>query len=551
MMSTNVLRYGAVAIVAAVIIGVAGYFTIKTTPSPPTTPSSTAEPKIPIRGVFANASRFGEEEYVNEIKDIGANWVEIVLWVLVTENGELIPYDESIYEPPFSMEEIRSRAPTIEEVMATRIKQAHDLGFNVFLCTYHERLGAHHEYGQGLRIDVENFLEQAEEIAIRWAEIAENNGVEMYAPRKELQKFIGQKKALEWDDEILPALRGAYNGNLVRGALVDFAKWDPLARQVWQGEELPSSFAGWDYLGVDFYGSDTDTFEDLAAMYAWFANKVAELKTQNNLKGVVFEELGEPHHGTENYWNDNSLSGDNILNRMYQIFFEGGADTIEGFFPWIWEEEDRDLPAGRYEHIAPNNIIRQYYTASTIPSYSGPIADMYTPTDIAYEVTRTLLQDNFEDDSNWNLFGENVFVNNGVLEWSGHERVTPNDPSSENWQNYIFSGKFMVVDDYLDFHVRSTDSGDYPFIVRPIAIVQLVGPDGRGGFMTTREIHYLIEYNKWYSFTIVAKDNLLQFFVGNDKVLEYLDPNPLLKGTVGLDVHGRAFVDNVIIQEII
>jgi len=126
-MLTNI-RYGVIAIVAAMIIGIAGYFVIKgTTPNP-----SVEEPKIPIRGVFVDAKRLGEEEYVNKIKDIGANWVEIVLWVLVTENGELIPYDDSIYGPPFSMEEIRSRAPTIEGLMATRIQQAHDLGFGVF-----------------------------------------------------------------------------------------------------------------------------------------------------------------------------------------------------------------------------------------------------------------------------------------------------------------------------------------------------------------------------------------------------------------------------------
>jgi len=282
---------------------------------------------------------------------------------------------------------------------------------------------------------------------------------------------------------------------------------------------------------------------------------VAELKTQNNLKGVVFEELGEPHHGTENYWNDNSLSGDNILNRMYQIFFEGGADSIVGFFPWIWEEENRDLPAGRHEHIAPNNIIKQYYTASTIPSYSGPIADMYVPSDITYGVTRTLLQDNFEDDSNWNL-GTNASIGGGVLEFRGHEVAKLKDASSENWQNYTFSGKFMVVDNYLSFFVRRTDSGgyqfpnEYRFAVKPIAMVSLVGSDGRGGFTTLREIHYLVEYNKWYSFTVVAKGNLLQFFIDNTKVLEYLDFNPLLKGTVELHCFGRSFVDNVIIQEI-
>lgn len=510
--------------------------------------------KIPIRGIFVNsAQRLDDEEYVKSIKDIGANWVEIVLWVLVTEDGELIPYDESIYGPPhpFSMEEIKNRAPMIEELTAQRIKQAHDLGFKVFLCTYHERLGAHHEYGQGMKINIDNFLEEAGEIAVRWAEIAEDNKVEMYAPRKELQKFVGQKKALEWDDRILPALRSAYQGDLVRGALVDFAKWDPLAKQVWEGEELPASFAGWDYLGVDFYGSDTDTFEDLAAMYAWFAGKVAELKIKNNLKGVVFEELAEPHRGTESYWNDESLSGDEILNRLYQIYFEAGADSIEGFFPWIWEEEERDLPAGRREHVAPNKIIKQYYTASTIPSYDGPVAGVYPSLDVAYRVVRTLLRDDFDDGSNWELHGKDVSVKNGILEWTGHERATLKSALSKGWQNYVVSGEFMITDgEGFDFHVRYSDAGSYLFIVRPIALVQLVEPDGRGGGIALREIHYLVDYGKWYNFTIVAKDDIVQFFINDDKVLEYQDPTPLLTGGADFDVQGKGFVDNVVIREI-
>lgn len=515
-----------------------------------TTLSPMVEVKIPIRGlVVFSGYDFGDQVFIDKLKNIGANWVEIVLWVLVTEDGELIPYDDSVPSTPFSIDEIKAQAAGTEGRITSRIKQAHDLGFKVFLCTYHERLGAHHEYGQGLRIDVENFLEEAKKIAVRWAEIAENNSVEMFAPRKELQKFVGQKAALEWDDEILPALRSVYNGDLVRGALVDFIKWDRSGRYAWQGEELPSSFVGWDYLGVDFYGSDTDMFEDLAAMYALFVKKVKELKTQNNLKGVVFEELGEPHSGRENYWNDNSLSGDEIMSRFYQIFFEGGADVIDGFFPWLWQEGDYDLPAGRHEHIAPENVIKQYYTASTITPYSGPMANEYTSTDISYEVTRTLLQDNFNDASNWNL-SQNVSVNDGVLEFHGAGPAELSDTSSENWQNYTFSGKFMIVDGTFTITVRSSGSGSYPFIIKPISMIHLVQPDGQGGFMAARETHFLVEYDKWHNFTVVAKDNLLQLFIDNDKALEYLDSTPLLNGTVCFYGDGRAFVDNVVIQEI-
>ena len=490
-MSTNVLKYGVIAIVAAVI-GVAGYIVIKTTPSP------TVEAKIPIRGLVVHAHHHLEDQaFIGKIRNMGANWVEIVLWVLVTENGELIPYIYSVPEPPFSIDEIRSQAPMTEQRIASRIKQAHDLGFKVFLCTYHERLGRHHDYGVEMRIDVENFLEEAKKIAVRWAEIAEKNGVEMFAPRKELQMFIGLKKALEWDDEILPALRSVYHGDLVRGAFQIY-HWGRGDRCAYQYEELPSNLGEWDYLGVDFYGNYTDTFEDLAAMYARFVSKVEELKTQNNLKGVVFQELGVPHHGTESYWNDKSLSGDEIMNRFYQIFFEGGADVIEGFFPWEWEKADYDLPAGRHEHIAPEDVIKKYYTASTIIPYSGPIADVYVPRDISYEVTRTLLQDNFDDDSNWKNLSENAIVKDGVLEFRGNGGAELKDASTEKWRNYTLSGKFMITEGTnLTFRVRSTGSWqlghNYQFTLEPISRISLVR-SGLDGLMWVRETELLIEY---------------------------------------------------------
>jgi hypothetical protein len=515
---------------------------------------SLEEPEIPVRGVLVEMRALeGDKEYVKKIKDSGANWVEIVLWVLVTEDGEMIPYDESVPgfeivegEMQYSMKEIRSRAPMIEEIMAARIKQFHDLGFKVFLCVYHERLGAHHEYGKGMKIDVEDFLERAEKIAVRWGEIAEDNGVEMYAPRKELQMFVGSR-AFEFDDRILQELRRVYHGNLVRGSFQIY-HWSRTGGCVYQYEGMPPNLSGWDYLGVDFYGSDTDTFEDLAAMYARFVSKVREIKTRDNFKGVIFEELGVPHTGTEGYWNDNSLSGEEILDRVYRINFEGGADVIEGFFPWWWQEEDRELPAGRRERIAPDKIIKQYYTASTIAPYGGPTANECASANDTYEVTRILLQDNFEDDSNWDLHSENVFVNNGVLEWKEQEGITLKDESSENWQNYTFGGDFMITDgEGFDFYVRSIGSSRYSFLVRPISQVTLSDSSGRVHF---REAEFFVEYNKWHNFTIVVKGNLLQFFIDNDKVLEYFDPNPLPKGSVGIRGYGRAFVDNVEMQEI-
>jgi len=528
-------------------------------PSPTPSPIPSPAYSIPIRGIRVDIGRGFENDpaFVATLREMNVNWVELVLWPQVTTDGKIFEcWTGSNMPDPPSVEELERTCAQTEPIMVDTIYKWHELGFRVFLVVYHERFANHHAYGDGITGSTQEILRQAGEIAARWAEIAERTGVEMYAPRKELQAFVGQKAALRWDDEILPALRSAYHGDLVRGALADFTLWDTEAKCGWQGEELPSSFAGWDYIGVDFYGSQTDTFEDLAAMYALFVEKVRELKIRDNVKGVVFEELGIPHNGTETYWKDPSLSGDEIMNRLYQIYFTGGAGGIEGFFPWVWEERDYDLPGGRYEHITPVNIIGQYYTASTIPPYTGPVAEECQPSDVGYEIGRTILQDNFDDSSHWNL-SNNASISNGFLEFRGPGSAEIKEALSENWRDYTVSGRFMITEGTpLTFRVRSTGewwSGDnYQAIISPISMISLIRP-WQDGIVCVRFTRFLVEYNEWYTFKIVVKNNSVQLFIHDEKVLEYLDPSPLPEGVFVISSDGegsKAFVDEVLVQEI-
>jgi hypothetical protein len=291
------------------------------------------------------------------------------------------------------------------------------MGFKVFLTTYHERLGAHHEYGRGLKIDVDALLDQAAEIALKWGWIAEENYVEMFAPRKELQEFVGDKRALEWDDHVLPELRKIYHGILVRGAF-QLCYWNRNSKIVYPAGELPANMSGWDFLGVDLYGNRVDTFDEWSAYVNRFALKAYELKEKYGLKGIVFEEWGFPHTGEEAFWQNKSLTGDEIIQRLYERLFEGCAGIIDGFFPWLWHEGwTEELAAGRREYVSPTKIIRYYYTASAIPRRYEDVspAKEYAQPEITVKKTRPILKEDFKDGTMRGLEGYNFEVVDGVL----------------------------------------------------------------------------------------------------------------------------------------
>jgi hypothetical protein len=520
---------------------------------PPTatfTLTPTPSPAIPIRGV-GNFRYDLSPELAKELKDMGVNWIQLILWVQVTDDGKLIPFWDSLYGPSdvarySGVEGVIRESQRTEEVMVQRIKEAHENGFKVFLCTYHERIGAHHEYGRGLKVDVDSLLRQAKEIALKWARIAEENGVEMFAPRKELQMLVGDRKALEWDDEILPELRKVYHGSLVRGAF-SLYNWSK-GKFVIPAEELPADMSGWDYLGVDLYGNRVNTFEEWAAYVKRFALKVQELKEKHGLKGAVFEELGYPHLGEEAFWQDKSLTGDEVLQRLYQIVFEASAGAVEGFFPWVWREGKQDLPAGRREYVSPNEVIKNYYTARIIPESKVNPAREYVPPEVTIRATKVLLEDDFEG-AVTRLSGYNFTVANGFL------RLQRGALSAEglSLMDVVFKGRFKILSGTVGIGFRDSDVGRYEVRIHPISLVQLLKPmHGKGAPEVLRDVHALVEYDRWHTFTILAKGEAIQVFIDGTRILDYVDPIPLPEGSVCIHAEDADIMfDDLVVEKII
>lgn len=527
-------------------------------PSPTPTPLLT--PAIPIRGVV-NAPFYSwalNPKLTEQLKDMGVNWIELVLWVLVTEDGKLIPYWESLPGPPNSppystaeVERVTREAQKTEEVMIRRIRNAHENGFKVFLCTYHERMGAHHYHGKGLKVDVDSVLGQAKEIALNWARICEENHVEMYAPRKELQLLVGDRKALEWDNDILPELRKLYHGDLVRGAF-ELYDWDRNGKFAMSAEDLPADMSGWDYLGVDLYGNGVDTFEEWAAYVERFASKVRQLKAKHGLKGAVFEELSYPHGGGETFWQDKTMSGQDILEHLYQITFEGCFGAIEGFFLWSeWTEEVKRLPAGRQEHISLTKLLKNYYTAPAIPkSYEVAPAKEMIPPEVTIGVTRTLLKEDFEGAAPRQLFGRNFSIADGVLRLQQGSL----DTGDIYLTDFVFRGKFQIKSGIATIGLRVSDAC-YAVTIQPISSLNLsksIKQDDSWHLVAFREANASVAYDKWYTFTIIAKDGVLQVFIDGEKVVDYEDPAPLPKGAIIINTEdGDILLDDLVVEEII
>jgi len=503
-------------------------------------------------------------ETVARLREMNVNWVQLTLWPQVTQDGKIIEHPYGTGGPdysPQSVDRVLEESAITEEVMVSAIKRWHELGFKVYLLVYHERLGDHHAYGHGLTGDIDSMLEQAKEIAVKWARIAEENKVEMYAPRKELQMFVGAEKALEWDKGILPEVRSAYSGILVQGIPFMYL-WDRINKEVYLQEQVAAvetaDITGYDYLGIDFYGSDVDTFEELEAIYARFLLKTEELKQKFGVKGVVFEELGFPHHGTEAFWNDSSLTGDEIICRSLDIFYRLGIGRIDGFFPWLFGDEFdgvAGLPAGRQEYIAPTKIISHYYTSVVAPvsDIEGIAAPEATFPGVSWEVSGVLLREDFNDDTAWGLWGSGTSVNNGVLEIIGEGGAPLNNPDAAAWGNYVFRGRFKPIDGEVSLQFRDSDVGSYSVMIKPItdfSLLKFTGPRGAQHMDQPRTVYPLIAYNKWHSFAIYAKGSALEFFIDEKKVTDYWDEEPLLNGSVAVGVRGHVLFDDFLVEEL-
>ncbi|HEC94580.1 MAG TPA: hypothetical protein ENI45_01280 [Thermoplasmatales archaeon] len=222
------------------------------------------------------------------------------------------------------------------------IRKAHNAGLAVFL-EMDPIYSKNDEFAAIPEEIKETFLENFKQVCIHWAEIAEQEQVEMFSPFNEPTTVVGAEDAIKWMEKILPLIRQRFNGDVI----IKFAGEGP-------GDfSQYGSIEGYDYVALDIYAID-DT-QDSFMEYLDFVIEKANSYVENyNLKGFIFGEMG--------------IEGTNekFQAELFQRFFERTWNITSGYFLCIWGPKNPEDPFAdvSFTDKAAENIIKQWYTSN-------------------------------------------------------------------------------------------------------------------------------------------------------------------------------------------
>ncbi len=183
----------------------------------------------------------------------------------------------------------------------------------------------------------DTFFPQYNRLVLEYAEFAERNGVEMFAPLVEADGFLGLnilvdeeslrgfEKASDWGQEILHKIKERYSGKvLYRSGITmlgperpdsEIARWDTFRDNVY------INFTGYDYIGFTIVPQWIPNWEygnpDAEERYRIWLNEVIDYTLmcaeRDGCKGVIATEFGE------------------------EGVFEEGKGKLSGYFYWFNE----------------------------------------------------------------------------------------------------------------------------------------------------------------------------------------------------------------------
>lgn len=82
-------------------------------------------------------------------------------------------------------------------------------------------------------------------VVFEWAEFAEENGVEMFAPGFEMALILDAEEAETWFPDVLPRIREVYSGRVGFAEIPYGIQWDRL-----NGSRV---FEGYDFAGITIF----------------------------------------------------------------------------------------------------------------------------------------------------------------------------------------------------------------------------------------------------------------------------------------------------------
>src|SRR3989338_7746077 len=270
---------------------------------------------------------------VDELKKLGVNTLSIVLEYNLNQDGSYYLEDG-------------------DKVYISQLKKAKKAGFAVLVSpNFVGALG--HDYAEeGISIDLGKHLKNSEEVALKWAEIAEQYQAEFFAPQNEFNGPIRGNFAeteaeevritTEWHKEMLPKLKKVFTGKLM-------AKLDNPREGI--------DVFGYDYVGMTISHGNGP----LDGVRKWLADRfvISEKIGEKSQVQWRVSEAWFPYGGP--YYpktvNEDGESLDELQDDYYKMSLEeyqkaGGKDYI--FIAWL-------MPGMEIKGRPAEMVIKEYF----------------------------------------------------------------------------------------------------------------------------------------------------------------------------------------------
>ena len=278
---------------------------------------------------------------MQKLKDIGINTVFLQGTPPLSES-----WLEKLPAPPEVLERIKEVLPIEKEIMIADIQTAHENGLKVVLTIGIDPKPKMEE------IDLEAWNSKI----VEWAELAEEYGVELFAPMAEPEGlFEGTEKDIEqWAQEILLRIKEVYHGEVVWMGCGPGG--EPQSEEFLKelSEGPPGRYAGYDYIGFGLNLVPEMTLEE----FPQYINNCIKYKLaqaeRDDCTGIMVTEFGVflPEQRSEEE-----------VARAHEIVIENAKDKVVGLFAnsYFLGGQIEGLPLIE-EDIETEDVIRRWFT---------------------------------------------------------------------------------------------------------------------------------------------------------------------------------------------
>lgn len=264
-----------------------------------------------------------------QLKEMGVNLVAFpVMYQVDKKGGEVKHFGET--------------ADRIDKQVISTIRKYKKAGLAILLTTQIRYLpkGQRGE-PQGIPEVLQNdpkFFESFNSLVLHWADIAEKENVEFFAPTNEPEYMMGPWQGISWSKEILPEVRKRYRGKVIYKS----------------GLVLPDQISWADFSGYDIAGTTIVVLDEYnEEQYREMTKTIVA-----NLKETAQEKQKVPE-----IW----VSGFGVVEMIktplnekqkadiYQIIFEEAVGKVSGFIPW-------ENPPNPLKGTLMEKVIREWFT---------------------------------------------------------------------------------------------------------------------------------------------------------------------------------------------